>query len=92
MVDVFDRYDVASSVIVGERTRRADEMQAGTEREYNVIGGRPLLPWKKFLSVSSNKEFLTDFLGGYIKKHGTTWLSEHPECEIILAGGTKVIF
>ena len=23
------------------------------------------------------------------KKHGTTWLSEHPECGIILAGGLK---
>ena len=41
---------------VGERTRRAREMQAGTGREYNVIGGGPLPSWKKFLSVSSNKE------------------------------------
>ena len=24
-----------------------------------------------------------------MKKHGTTWLSEHPDCEIILAGGLK---
>ena len=44
---------------------------------------------KKILSVSSNKESLTDFFRDYIKKHGTTWLSEHPECEIILAGGLK---
>ena len=29
---------------VGERTRRARGMQAGTGREYNVIGGRPLSP------------------------------------------------
>ena len=48
VVDVFDRYDVANSVKVGERTRRACGMQAGTGREYNVIGGRPLPPWKKF--------------------------------------------
>ena len=61
---------------VGERTRRARGMQAGTGRDYNVIGGRPLPPWKKFLSVSSNKESLTDFLCDYIKKHGTTWLSD----------------
>ena len=61
---------------VGERTRRARGMQAGTWREYNVIGGRPLASLKKLISVSSNKESLTDFLSDYIKKHGTTWLSE----------------
>ena len=54
----FDRYDVANSVKVGERTRRACGMQAGTGREYNVTGGRS---WKKFLYVSSNKGSLTDF-------------------------------
>ena len=73
VVDVFDRYDVANSVKVGERTRRARGMQAGTKREYNVIGGRLLPPWEKFLSVSSDNESLTDFLCDYIKKHGTTW-------------------
>ena len=67
-VNVFDRYDVANSVKVGERTRRALRMQAGTGREYNINGDRPLLPWKKFLSVSSDKESLTDFLCDYIKK------------------------
>ena len=48
-------------------------MQARNRREYNVISGRPLPPWKKFLSVSSNKESLTDFLCDYIKnreQHG----------------------
>ena len=60
VVDVFDRYDVANSVKVGERTRRARGMQAGTGRDYNVIGGRPLPPWKKFLFVSSNKELIFD--------------------------------
>ena len=43
----------------------------------------------KKLFVSSNKESLTDFVCDYIKKHGTTWLSEHHECGIILAGGLK---
>ena len=80
LVDVFDRYDVANSVKVNERTRRARGMQDGTGREYNVIGGRPLPPWKIFLSVSSNKESLTDFLCDYIKKHRITYLPEHPEC------------
>ena len=47
VVDVFDRYDVANSVKVGGRTRKARGMQTGTGREYNVIGGRPLPPWKK---------------------------------------------
>ena len=51
VVDIFDRYDVANSVKVSERTRRERGMQAGTGREYNVIGGRPLPPWKKFLSL-----------------------------------------
>ena len=69
VIDVFDRYDVANSVKVGERTRRAREMKGGTGREYNVIGRHLLPPWKKFLSVSSNKESLTDFLCDYIKKH-----------------------
>ena len=45
VVDVFDRYDVANSVKVGERTRRARGMQACTGREYNLIDGRPLPPW-----------------------------------------------
>ena len=44
---------------------------------------------KKFLSVSSNKESLTDFLCDYIKKHGTACLPELPECGIILARGLK---
>ena len=60
--DVFDIYNDANSVKVGDGTRRARRMQAGTGKEYNVIGGRPLPPWKKILSVSSNKESLTDFL------------------------------
>ena len=47
VVDVFDRYHVANSVKVGERTRKARGIQAGTGRECNVIGGRPLPPWKK---------------------------------------------
>ena len=47
VVDVFDRYDVANSVKVCERTRRAIGMQAGTGRKYNVIGGRLLPAWKK---------------------------------------------
>ena len=34
IVDVFDRYNVANSVKVDERTRRAHGMQAGTGREY----------------------------------------------------------
>ena len=85
VVNVF----VANSVKAGERPRRARGMQAGTGREHNVIGGSSLPPWKKFLSVSSNKESLADFLCDYIKKHGATWLSEHRECEIILAGGLK---
>ena len=41
------------------------------------------------ISVSSNKESLTDFLCDCIKTHGTTWLSEHPECGIVLAGGLE---
>ena len=32
---------------------------------------------------------MTDFLCDCIKKNGTTWLSEHPECGIRLAGGLK---
>ena len=59
---------------VGERTRRAREMRAGTGREYNVIGGGPLPSWKKFLSVSSDKESFTDFLC---------------ECGTIFSGGLK---
>ena len=74
---------------VGDRTQRARGVQAGNGRGYNVIGGRPLPLWKKFLSVSSDRESLTDFLCDYIKKHATTWLSEYPECGIILEGGLK---
>ena len=51
VVDVFDRYDVANSVKVGKRTRRARERQAGTGREYNVIGGHPVPLWKKFICL-----------------------------------------
>ena len=41
VVDVFDRYDAVNSMKMGERTRRARGVRAGTGRDYNLISGRP---------------------------------------------------
>ena len=59
IVDVFDRYDYQNSVKVRERARRG---QVGNARQYQVLGGRPIPPWKKFLSCSENKQSLINFL------------------------------
>ena len=65
VVDVFDRYDNPDFVKVGERERRANSV-GFLGREYEVIAGRAIPHWKRFLSVSANKQSLTKFLCSYL--------------------------
>jgi hypothetical protein len=62
-----DRYDDPNSVKSQERERRGDTAALKT---YQVIGGRAVPPWQKFLALSSNKSALINFLGEYIAQHG----------------------
>ena len=85
VVDVFDRYDVQDSVKSGERARRACGVVGA--RQYSVIGGRSIPPWKKFLAVPENKQSLTKFLCDYLVNHVPSQFSLHPEWKLVLAGG-----
>lgn len=67
VVDVWDRYGEENSVKSQERERRGDKR--GTRR-YQVIGGRSVPPWQKFLSLSSNKSALANYLGEYLASEG----------------------
>ena len=56
VVKVFDRDDDDNSVKTAERERRAESTTAC--KQYQVIGGRPVPPWKRFLSGPSYKQSL----------------------------------
>lgn len=53
VVEVFDRYDNKESVKSAERERRQNAGPTG--RQYQVIAGRSIPPWKKFMALSENK-------------------------------------
>ena len=81
VVEVFDRYDNEHSVKTAERMRR----HGNGARQYQVISGRSVPAWKKFLAHPANKAALAVFLsssgsrgrvsarkkfmGGTIRKH-----------------------
>ena len=85
VVDVFDRYDNDNSVKAGERERRSKAGSGG--REYSVIAGRSIPPWKKFLNVAANKQSLVSFLCNYIVQNAVQHMSPHPDWKLFLAGG-----
>lgn len=67
VIDAFDQYDETNSVKVQERMRR----QAVTDgaRSYQLIPGRTVLHCTKFMSSSSNKRKITDFIYTYVSEH-----------------------
>ena len=74
----FDQYHNESDVKVYERHRRAV-----SEKKFNVIGSSTLPKWPEFLSVSSNKTELNNFLSKYIEQNSKLV----GEQMIILSGG-----
>lgn len=67
LIDVFDQYDDVNSVKTDERTRRL--AVAGGSRSYQVIAGRPVPQWTKFMALSSNKSTLTHFICSHVTQH-----------------------
>ena len=70
VADVFDRYDVKKtrkkSIKSAERERRT-KVTAHT-KVFQVIEGRNIPDWKKFLSVKENKQALINLFGDFIVK------------------------
>jgi hypothetical protein len=62
VADVFDRYDVKNSIKLAERERCTNT------KVFQVIEGRNIPDWKKFLSVKENKQALIIFFGDSIVK------------------------
>jgi hypothetical protein len=67
VVDIFDRYDIQNSIKKAERDRLSKSFF--TAKMYEVIEGRVIPDWKKFISSGENKQSLIRFLGHYIVKH-----------------------
>jgi hypothetical protein len=67
VVDVFDRYDLEQSIKSAERDRRSSF--CGSRKVFEVIEGRPIPDWKRFLAVAANKQALIKFLGESIVQH-----------------------
>ena len=85
VIDVFDRYDHKESVKQSERDKRQACGPAG--RQYQVISGRSVPPWRKFLNNHANKAALASFLCQYIIDNTKSHLDQHPTHKIYLAGG-----
>jgi hypothetical protein len=66
VADVFDRYDVNNSIKSAERERRTKV--TAHAKMFQVIEGRNISDWKKFLSVKENKQALINFFGDFIVK------------------------
>ncbi|CAC5359720.1 unnamed protein product [Mytilus coruscus] len=63
VIDVFDRYDIKNSIKSAERLRRT--LSFGAQKVYQVIEGRAIPDWKKFLCNAENKQSLIRLLGEY---------------------------
>jgi hypothetical protein len=85
VVDVYDRYDNMESVKQGERERRQDADPGS--RQYQVISGRSIPSWQKFLNNPKNKAALIAFLCQYIINHTQFHLMQYTTHTIYLAGG-----
>ena len=85
LADVCDQYDNPESVKAQERNRRQSSGPQGGR--YQVIGGRSIPPWRKFLNNTENKENLVNFISHYIVANASKYLQGHPTRSIYLAGG-----
>jgi hypothetical protein len=63
VADIFDRYDIKNSIKSAERERRSKV--SVSSKVFQVIEGRTIPDWKKFLSVQENKQTLINFFGTY---------------------------
>ena len=84
VVEVFDRYDDDNSVKTAERECSAGSTTAC--KQYQVIGGRLVHPWKRFLDVPSNKQSLKNFLCECVVSHASHWLEIHTTCTLLAVG------
>ena len=87
VVDMFDRYDNKDSVKSAGEERR--ESAGPTGRQYQVIAGRSILPWKKIMSLPENKAALNQFISQYIKERAceSQALQSHHERKLVIVGG-----
>jgi hypothetical protein len=67
VVDIFDRYDIQNSIKKAELDHWSKSVF--TAKIDEVIEGRVIPDWKKFISSGENKQSLIRFLGDYIVKH-----------------------
>ena len=67
VADVFYRYDVKKNSIKSAEREHRTKVTAHT-KVFQVIEGRNIPDWKKFLSVKENKQALINFFGDYIVK------------------------
>ncbi|CAC5369229.1 unnamed protein product [Mytilus coruscus] len=65
--DVFDRYDIKNSIKSAEILRRT--LSFGAQKVYQVIAGRAIPDWKKFLCNAENKQSLIRLLGEYCERY-----------------------
>ena len=65
--DIFDRYDIKNSIKSAERECRSKSFF--TANVFQVIEGRIIPEWKKFLSLGENKQCLIRFLGDYTVRY-----------------------
>ena len=72
-MDVYDRYDIQHSIKSAERQRRCQTAEA--TKVFQIIEGRLIPDWKKFLGVAANKQALLRFVGDYILQHHAEFLS-----------------
>ena len=85
VVRVFDRYDKNLSIKSAERDRHSSSF--GYHKIFQLINGRQIPNWKKFLRVNANKQALLKFLGDFvIRSHSQSSIVTSSDDELYLAG------
>jgi hypothetical protein len=65
----------------------ADMSSFGDHKVFQLIDGRPIPDWKKFLGVNANKQALLKFLGDFvIRSHSQSSIVTSSDDELYLAG------
>jgi hypothetical protein len=83
VVGVFDRYDKKLSIKSAERDRRSSSL--GDHKVCQLIDGRPIPDWKKFLEVNVNKQALLKFLGDFVIRSHSSIVTSSDD-KLYLAG------
>ena len=82
-----DRYDLEQSIKSAERDRRSSS--CSSFKVFQVIDGRQIPDWKKFLGVGENKQALIRFLGESIVQHHDRPTVSMTHGEVIFLAGTS---